>query len=181
MCVCVCVFAVCAVLSHVQLFVTPWTIAYQALLSMEFSRQEFGAGWYFLLWGIFLTKGSNSSNSCLLCLLLWQVDSLPLSHLGSPYVCLVLYIYIIHTHTHTLIYGILPDGSDSKEPASSANHLGSISGSIRSPGEGNGFLPGEFQEQGSLTGYNSPWGHKESDTTEQLTLIFTYIHMWTYI
>jgi len=26
-------------LSHVWLFVTPWTIAYQALLSMGFSRQ----------------------------------------------------------------------------------------------------------------------------------------------
>ena len=27
------------------------------------------------------------------------------------------------------------------------------------------FLPGEFQEQRSLVGYN-PWGRKESDTTE---------------
>ena len=26
--------------SHVRLFVTPWTIALQALQSMEFSRQE---------------------------------------------------------------------------------------------------------------------------------------------
>ena len=31
------------------------------------------------------------------------------------------------------------------------------------------FLPGEFHRQRSLVGY-SPWGHKESDTTEQLTL-----------
>ena len=30
------------------------------------------------------------------------------------------------------------------------------------------FLPGEFHGQKSLEGY-SPWGHKESDTTEQLT------------
>ena len=28
------------VLSHVHLFETPWTLAHQALLSMEFSRQE---------------------------------------------------------------------------------------------------------------------------------------------
>ena len=28
-------------LSHVQLFATPWTVAYQAPLSMEFSRQEY--------------------------------------------------------------------------------------------------------------------------------------------
>ena len=31
------------------------------------------------------------------------------------------------------------------------------------------FLPGEFYGQRSLAGY-SPWGHKESDMTEQLTL-----------
>ena len=30
------------------------------------------------------------------------------------------------------------------------------------------FLPGKFHGQQSLTGY-SPWGHKESDTTELLT------------
>ena len=31
------------------------------------------------------------------------------------------------------------------------------------------FLPGEFHGQRSLADY-SPWGRKESDTTEQLTL-----------
>ena len=31
-------------LSHVQLFVTPWTVAYQAPLSMRFSRQEYWSG-----------------------------------------------------------------------------------------------------------------------------------------
>ena len=30
------------------------------------------------------------------------------------------------------------------------------------------FLPGEFHGQRSLADH-SPWGHKESDTTEQLT------------
>ena len=29
------------VLSHVRLFATPWTVAHQALLSMEFYRQEY--------------------------------------------------------------------------------------------------------------------------------------------
>ena len=38
-----------------------------------------GVGCYVLLQGIFLTQGLNS------CLLRWQVDSLLLSHLGSPY------------------------------------------------------------------------------------------------
>ena len=32
------------------------------------------------------------------------------------------------------------------------------------------FLPGESNGQRSLASY-SPWGHKESDTTEQLTAI----------
>ena len=31
-------------LSSVQLFATPWTVAHQALLSMEFSRQEYQSG-----------------------------------------------------------------------------------------------------------------------------------------
>ena len=35
------------------------------------------------------------------------------------------------------------------------------------------FLPGEFHGQRSLAGY-SPWGGKESDMTEQLTLHFTH-------
>ena len=31
-------------LSRVQLFVTPWTVAHQALLSMGFPRQEYWSG-----------------------------------------------------------------------------------------------------------------------------------------
>ena len=64
------------VLSHsvVTDSVTQWTVAHQALLSMEFSRQEY------LLQEIFLTQGLNP---CLLYFLHWQADSLPLSHLGS--------------------------------------------------------------------------------------------------
>ena len=34
------------------------------------------------------------------------------------------------------------------------------------------FSPGESYGQRSLVGY-SPWGHKESDTTEWLTFTFT--------
>ena len=32
------------VLSHIQLFATPWTVVYQAPLSMEFSKQEYWSG-----------------------------------------------------------------------------------------------------------------------------------------
>ena len=31
-------------LSHIWLFATPWTVAYQAPKSMEFSRQEYWSG-----------------------------------------------------------------------------------------------------------------------------------------
>ena len=58
--------------SHVWLFVTLWTIACQALLSMRFSSKNTGVGCHFLLWGIFPTQGSNL---CLLCLLHWQAGS----------------------------------------------------------------------------------------------------------
>ena len=40
------------------------------------------------------------------------------------------------------------------------------------------FLPGEFYGQRSLED-QSPWGHKESDTTEQLTLSLTYFPIIT--
>ena len=48
-------------LSHVWLFVTPWTTAYQAPLSMGYSRQEYWSGLPFPSpgEGIFLTQGSN--------------------------------------------------------------------------------------------------------------------------
>ena len=36
-------------LTHVHLFVTPWTVAHQALLSMEFFRQEYWSGSHFLV------------------------------------------------------------------------------------------------------------------------------------
>ena len=41
-CVCVCVCVSCSVVS--DSFATPWTVAYQAPLSMEFSRQEYWSG-----------------------------------------------------------------------------------------------------------------------------------------
>ena len=68
-------------LSHVWLFTTPWIVAYQASLSMGFSRQEYWSGFPWPTQEIFLTQGSNPHLSCLL---LQQVDSLPLAALGSP-------------------------------------------------------------------------------------------------
>ena len=62
-------------LNHVQLLVTPWTVACQAPLSMDSPGKNTGVGCHALLQRIFLTQGLN------LCLLHWQADSLPLYHL----------------------------------------------------------------------------------------------------
>ena len=45
-----------------------------------------------------------------------------------------------HTHTHTHTHRGFPGGSDSKESACNGGDPGSIPGSGRSPGEGNGYL-----------------------------------------
>ena len=80
------VFCACVLsyFSHVRLFVMLRTVACLAALSMGFSRQETGMGCHLLLQGIFPTQGSNSQ---LLCLLHWQVGSLPLMPPGKPHVC----------------------------------------------------------------------------------------------
>ena len=46
-------------LSHVGLFVTPWTVTRQVPLSRGFPRQEYWSGLHFFLQGIFLTHGLN--------------------------------------------------------------------------------------------------------------------------
>ena len=53
-------------LSHVRLFITLWTVAFQASLSMEFSRQEYWSGCHFPTQGL---------NLHLLFLLHWQENS----------------------------------------------------------------------------------------------------------
>ena len=49
-------------LSRVRLFVTPWTIAHQALLSMGFSRQEYWSGFPYPppAWSILSSSSSSS-------------------------------------------------------------------------------------------------------------------------
>ena len=63
-------------------FVAPWTLAGQAPLSMEFSRQEYWSGLPFPSPGDLPNLGIEP---CLLCLLCWQVGSLPYCHLGRCY------------------------------------------------------------------------------------------------
>ena len=65
-------------LSCVQLFATPWTIAHQAPLSMGFSRQEYWSGLPFPSPGDLPDPELELGSPEL------QADSLPLSHQGSP-------------------------------------------------------------------------------------------------
>ena len=95
-----------------------------------------------------------------------------------------IYIYIYthtHTHTHTqycirIYVKGFPGGDTGKEPACQSRRIRRCEfdpwvGKI--PGKGNGqllvVLPGKFHGQRSVAGH-SPWGRKESDTTERLHL-----------
>ena len=64
-------------LSRVRLFVTPWTVAYQAPPPMGFSRQEYWSGLPFPSPGIFPTQGSNPGLlHCRQMLLMTNLDSI---------------------------------------------------------------------------------------------------------
>ena len=108
-CVCVCVCVCACILSFIQLFVTLWIVAHQAPLFMEFSGQEH---WSRLPFSIPGDLPDLESNQCLLCLLHLRVDSLPLYHLGGPYVVI-------------------------KNPLPNAGDAGSVPELGKSPGEGN--------------------------------------------
>ena len=72
-----------------------------------------------------------------------------------------------------------PGNSAGKKSTCNAGDLGSIPGLGRSPGGGHGN-PLQYsclenpQGQRSLVGY-SPWGHKESDITEQLSTAYGHL------
>ena len=61
-------------------FVTPWTVAHQAPMSMGFSRQEYWSGLPFPAPGDLFNSGIKCTRTAL------QVDSFPLSHQGRPYI-----------------------------------------------------------------------------------------------
>jgi len=69
-----------------------------------------------------------------------------------------------------------PGGSDGKASACNGGDQGSIPGSGRSPGEGNGN-----PLQHSCLENPSPWGCKESDTTERLHFTSLPSNLWVII
>ena len=73
-------------LSHVQLFVPPLTVAHQALLSMELSRQEYWSGLPFPPPGDLCAPGIEPGSPAL------QVDSSLSEPPGKP-------VYITSLHT----------------------------------------------------------------------------------
>ena len=71
-----------------------------------------------------------------------------------------------------------PGGSDGKASVYNVGDLGSIPGLGRSPGEGKGY-PLQYSDLENCMHY-SPWGHKESDTTERLSLSLIYIRTYNF-
>ena len=74
---------------------------------------------------------------------------------------------------------VFPDSSVGKESACNAGDPGSIPGLGRSPGEGIGY-PLQYSGLENSKDCINPWGCKELDTTEQLSLHFTSLHLLQY-
>ena len=80
-------------LSHVQLFATPWTVAYQAPPSMGFTRQECWSGLPFLSQGDLPDPGIKPRSPTL------QADALPSEPPGKPeFKDLFIYLFFIITN-----------------------------------------------------------------------------------
>ena len=77
-CVCVCVCVCVLVAQSCRLFVTPWTVAHQAPLSMELSRKEYWSGLPCPSLGYLPDPGIEPWSPAL------QVDSLPSDPPGKP-------------------------------------------------------------------------------------------------
>ena len=91
--------------SHVQLFTTPWTVAHQALCPWGFSRQDY-LGCHALLQGIFPIQGSNPGHlHCRQILYCWatreaQVCKASIWNINSFYLVCDLYdsAYIVQSN-----------------------------------------------------------------------------------
>ena len=69
-----------------------------------------------------------------------------------------------------LVYLGFPGDSEGEESTCNAGDPGSIPGLGRSPGEGKGY---PLQHSGLVNPMDyGPWGCRESDTTEQLSLVY---------
>ena len=143
-------------LSCVQLFATPWTVAYKDPLSMEISRQEYCSGLPFPAPGDLPNPGIESKSPTL------QADALQFEPPGKFHIYTLPYVK----------YQGFPGCAVVKNPPVNAGDTGTISAFRKIPWSRKWqptsvFLPGKLHGQRSLEGY-SPRGHKLSDLTEQL-------------
>ena len=143
-------------LSCVGLFAVPWTVACQAPLSIGFFRQEYWSGLPFPSPGDLPDPGIKLKSPAL------AGGFFTTEPLGKP------------TGTLCFIFiNLFPGGSDGRvclqyEKAGFDPWVGKIPWRRKwQPTQV--FLPGKFHGWRSLAMY-SPWGCKESDTTEPLTL-----------
>ena len=140
-------------------FATPWTIVWQAPLFMGFPRQEYRSRSPFPSPFPLFAKLSN-------CLILFILSCSP----GNFWLC---------------IFCVILDDSMVKNSTAMQDmqetQFWSLPGGIpwrRKLQPTPVFLHRESHGKRSLVGY-SPWGHKESDTTEQLSLII-WFKGWKY-
>ena len=73
------------VLSHVQLFVTPWTLAYEFPLFLGFSRQEYWSGLLFPTPGDLPDSGIGPASLCIDRQILYQLNHLGVHLNGRVY------------------------------------------------------------------------------------------------
>ena len=114
---------------------------------------------------------------CVWFILLSIIPSRSVFEVANGKISLFFYLWVI-------IHQGFPGVSDNKESACNEGNLGKIPGSGRSPGEGNGnplwySCLEKSHGRRSLVGY-SPWGCKESDTTEWLHFIYFWaLHLFS--
>ena len=88
----------CEILSHVQLFASPWTAAYQAPLSMGFSRQQYWSGLPFSSPRDLTDPGIEPGSPAL------QTDALPSEPPGKSSI----YILLLYLILNLFIEEIMP-------------------------------------------------------------------------
>ena len=162
----------CSVVSDLA---TPWTAAYQAPPSMGSSRQEYWSGvplpspvcHYLYGWNCFHVFSGH-----------WGFTSVKLLFQLCIQISIEQFtwaLFICNSFLYTSSSEGFPGSSDSKETACNSGDLARYNPWVRKiPWRREWqltlvFLPGKSPGQRSLVGY-SPWGHKELDRTERLTL-----------
>ena len=145
-------------LSHVRLFATPWTIAYQAPPSMGFSRQEYWSGLPLPSPGDLPDPGIEPGSPT------FQADALTSEPPGKPIFMQKFHYNTMKTGTsrrgllRSILASLVAQQSRICPPMHETSWVGKIPWRkkwLPTPV----FLSGEYHVQRSLAGY-SPWGRR---------------------